>query len=69
MSAPTQPGLARSLGLEGHPVIGFIGSFYAYEGLALLLRAMPRMLAAQPRLRLLLAGGGPQDAAAARAGP
>ncbi|OBV37763.1 TIGR04063 family PEP-CTERM/XrtA system glycosyltransferase [Janthinobacterium psychrotolerans] len=60
--APVQPGLARSLGLEGHPVIGFIGSFYAYEGLALLLRAMPRMLATQPRLRLLLAGGGPQDA-------
>ena len=61
-AAPVQPGLASSLGLEGHPVIGFIGSFYAYEGLALLLRAMPRMLAAQPRLRLLLAGGGPQDA-------
>ncbi|OYO28704.1 TIGR04063 family PEP-CTERM/XrtA system glycosyltransferase [Janthinobacterium sp. PC23-8] len=60
--APAQPGLARNLGLEDHLVIGFIGSFYAYEGLALLLRAMPRMLAAQPRLRLLLAGGGPQDA-------
>jgi len=41
--------LARALGLEGHPVIGFIGSFYAYEGLALLLRAMPRMLAAAAR--------------------
>ncbi len=60
--APAQPGLARNLGLEDHLVIGFVGSFYAYEGLALLLRAMPRMLAAQPRLRLLLAGGGPQDA-------
>ena len=59
--APAQPGLARNLGLEDHLVIGFIGSFYAYEGLSLLLRAMPRMLAAQPRLRLLLAGGGPQD--------
>lgn len=57
-----QPGLARNLGLEGHPVIGFIGSFYAYEGLALLLRAMPRMLDAAPQLRLLLAGGGPQEA-------
>lgn len=61
-AAPRQPGLAASMGLAGHPVIGFIGSFYAYEGLALLLRAMPRMLAAAPRLRLLLAGGGPQEA-------
>ncbi|SDA56620.1 MULTISPECIES: TIGR04063 family PEP-CTERM/XrtA system glycosyltransferase [unclassified Janthinobacterium] len=59
--AAPDPALARSLDLEGHPVIGFIGSFYAYEGLALLLRAMPRMLAAQPALRLLLAGGGPQE--------
>lgn len=57
----SDPALARRLGLEGHTVIGFIGSFYAYEGLALLLRAMPRMLAAQPALRLLLAGGGPQE--------
>ena len=63
--APDPPALARALGLEGHPVIGFIGSFYAYEGLALLLRAMPRMLAAQPALRLLLAGGGPQEGALA----
>lgn len=61
--APHNPALARTLGLDGHPVIGFIGSFYAYEGLALLLRAMPRLLAAQPALRLLLAGGGPQEAA------
>src|SRR5450830_1941487 len=60
--APHNPALVRTLGLDGHPVIGFIGSFYAYEGLALLLRAMPRLLAAQPALRLLLAGGGPQDA-------
>ncbi|MDQ4624575.1 TIGR04063 family PEP-CTERM/XrtA system glycosyltransferase [Janthinobacterium lividum] len=55
--------LAHKLGLHGHLVLGFIGSFYAYEGLALLLRAMPRLLAAQPALRLLLAGGGPQEAA------
>lgn len=53
--------LARRHGLSGHPVCGFIGSFYAYEGLALLLRALPRLLAAQPALRLLLVGGGPQE--------
>ena len=62
-SAPEDHWLAHKLGLHGHLVIGFIGSFYAYEGLALLLRAMPRLLAAQPALRLLLAGGGPQEAA------
>ncbi|MES2740000.1 MAG: TIGR04063 family PEP-CTERM/XrtA system glycosyltransferase [Pseudomonadota bacterium] len=55
-----EPALAARLG--SGPVIGFIGSFYAYEGLALLLRAMPAMLAAQPTLRLLLVGGGPQQA-------
>lgn len=48
-------------GTERPPTIGFIGSFYAYEGLALLLQAMPRLLAVRPMLRLLLAGGGPQE--------
>jgi PEP-CTERM/exosortase A-associated glycosyltransferase len=55
--------LARSLNLRGGPVLGFIGSFYAYEGLALLIGAMPGMLAALPELQLLLVGGGPQDEA------
>jgi PEP-CTERM/exosortase A-associated glycosyltransferase len=55
--------LARSLGLGGGPVLGFLGSFYAYEGLALLIGAMPRMLAVLPGLQLLLVGGGPQDLA------
>jgi glycogen(starch) synthase len=53
--------LAHSLGLSGALVLGFIGSFYAYEGLALLMRALPRMLAAVPSLQLLLVGGGQQE--------
>jgi len=53
--------LARRLGLDGARVIGFIGSFYGYEGLAVLLDAMPAMLARMPQLRLLLAGGGPEE--------
>jgi glycogen(starch) synthase len=53
--------LAHELGLTGHLVLGFIGSFYAYEGLALLIRALPRMLASVPSLQLLLVGGGPQE--------
>jgi len=44
-------------------VVGFIGSFYAYEGLDLLLAALPRLLAERPDVRLLLTGGGPQEAA------
>ncbi|MBK6402391.1 MAG: glycosyltransferase, exosortase A system-associated [Rhodocyclaceae bacterium] len=54
--------LKRRLGLDGATVIGFIGSFYAYEGLDLLLDAFPAMLAKRLELRILLVGGGPQDA-------
>jgi PEP-CTERM/exosortase A-associated glycosyltransferase len=53
-------GLLQQLGLENRPVIGFIGSFYSYEGLSLLLDVMPVVLARVPELRLLLVGGGPQ---------
>ena len=57
------PALAQQLGLGTQVTLGFIGSFYAYEGLALLLEALPLLLAATPALRLLLVGGGPQEAA------
>lgn len=55
--------LAARLGLEGKTVLGFIGSFYAYEGLNVLLHALPAMLKSNPDIRVLLVGGGPQDAA------
>jgi len=55
-------GLRKELGLEGKKVLGFIGSFYAYEGLPLLLDAMPKMLQYSSDIRLLLVGGGPQEA-------
>jgi PEP-CTERM/exosortase A-associated glycosyltransferase len=54
--------LKHKLGLQDMRLIGFIGSFYAYEGLDVLLRAVPAMLAKAPDLRVLLVGGGPQDA-------
>ena len=54
--------LKCKLGLQDMRLIGFIGSFYAYEGLDVLLRAVPAMLANLPDLRVLLVGGGPQDA-------
>jgi PEP-CTERM/exosortase A-associated glycosyltransferase len=56
------PDLKQRLGLDGAVVVGFIGSFYAYEGLAVLLRAMPLLIAQNPAVRALLVGGGPQDA-------
>lgn len=52
------PDLRSRLGLEGCRVLGFIGSFYAYEGLRLLLDAFPRILAQAPDTRILLVGGG-----------
>lgn len=55
--------LKTRLGLDGASVIGFIGSFYAYEGLDLLLDALPGILRQRPEVRVLLVGGGPQDAA------
>ncbi len=55
-------GLREELGLAGKVTLGFIGSFYAYEGLPLLLDAMPIMLKQNPDIRLLLVGGGPQEA-------
>lgn len=53
--------LKSTLGLDGMTVVGFIGSFYAYEGLDLLLAAMPRIMERLPSVRLLLVGGGPEE--------
>ncbi|MFT5334040.1 MAG: PEP-CTERM/exosortase A-associated glycosyltransferase [Halioglobus sp.] len=54
--------LAGQLGLSNTTVLGFIGSFYAYEGIPLLLDALPKMIAGNSKIRLLLVGGGPQEA-------
>ncbi len=53
--------LAASLGLSDAEVLGFIGSFYDYEGLDVLIDALPALLALRPKARLLLVGGGPED--------
>ena len=55
--------LGERLGLRGKTVVGFIGSFYAYEGLDLLLDALPALLRQRSDVRVLLVGGGPRDAA------
>lgn len=53
--------LATELGLDGAKVLGFIGSFYAYEGLPLLIEALPKVLSRIADVRLLLVGGGPDE--------
>jgi PEP-CTERM/exosortase A-associated glycosyltransferase len=55
--------LMADLGLVGCTVLGYVGSFYAYEGLDLLLAALPGILRSRPDVRVLLVGGGPQDEA------
>jgi glycogen synthase len=56
--------LAEGLGIApSAPVIGYIGSFYAYEGVDDLITAMPLLRASHPDARLLLVGAGPMDAA------
>lgn len=55
--------LARQLDIGEGPVIGFIGSFYDYEGIDILIGAMPRLAARHAGARLLLVGGGPMEQA------
>lgn len=60
---PRDDHLAADLGLVDKTVLGFVGSFYDYEGLDLAIAALPRLLARHPDIRLLLVGGGPREAA------
>ena len=62
MGGKPDPELKMKLGLGNSRVLGFIGSFYAYEGLDLLIAALPAILKQMPDVKVLLVGGGPQDA-------
>jgi PEP-CTERM/exosortase A-associated glycosyltransferase len=58
---PPDEALRAELGLDADAeLIGFIGSFYDYEGLDDLIVAMPQLVAQRPRAHLLLVGGGPR---------
>lgn len=59
--APPDRALAERLGLSGKIVVGFIGSFFHYEGLPLLVEAAARLRATHPALRVLLVGGGEDE--------
>lgn len=58
---PRDDALAAELGLANKTVLGFIGSFYSYEGLDLVIRALPKVAERLPDLVLLLVGGGPVE--------
>ena len=62
-SGPSAPdcALVARLGLCGKTVLAFFGSFYAYEGLHLLLRAVPNLRRQRPEITVLLIGGGPEE--------
>jgi PEP-CTERM/exosortase A-associated glycosyltransferase len=53
--------LENSLRLNKCKVLGFIGSFYDYEGLDLLISAMTELIKEDDSFRLLLVGGGVQE--------
>ncbi|MCW8834180.1 MAG: glycosyltransferase, exosortase A system-associated [Colwellia sp.] len=53
--------LEKELAFENCQVLGFLGSFYGYEGIDLTIAAMPAVLKQNPDVRLLLVGGGPQE--------
>lgn len=59
---PRASALADKLGLNGGPVFGFIGSFYRYEGLRFLVENFPQIRAQIPNARLMLVGGGEEEA-------
>lgn len=60
---PRDEALASELGLQRNKTVGFVGSFYDYEGLDQLIAATPALLAKDPDIRILLVGGGMCDAA------
>ncbi|TRY30813.1 TIGR04063 family PEP-CTERM/XrtA system glycosyltransferase [Aliiglaciecola sp. M165] len=53
--------LLKQYNLEDKVVLGFLGSFYGYEGLDLIIKALPEIIKSIPNAMFLLVGGGPQE--------
>jgi PEP-CTERM/exosortase A-associated glycosyltransferase len=58
---PRDRQLADHFGLGPHPVLGFLGSLYAYEGIELLLRGVSLLCARGVAVNCLVIGGGPEE--------
>jgi len=52
-------------GLTGKQVIAYVGTFQPYEGLDLLIRTLPQILARRPAAHLVIAGGSAGESTAA----
>ncbi|MBF0195351.1 MAG: glycosyltransferase, exosortase A system-associated, partial [Magnetococcales bacterium] len=62
-SPPDLPdNFAKKVGVSKKKVLGFIGSFYGYEGLEILILAMVKICQQRQDVVLLLVGGGPEEA-------
>lgn len=59
---PASPELIERYGLRDRIVLAFLGSFYRYEGLPLLIKGFAQLRATNPEARLLLVGGGEEEA-------
>jgi PEP-CTERM/exosortase A-associated glycosyltransferase len=57
------PALLAQYRLEGRKVIGFIGSFFQFEGLECLLRAVPHLRRLDPAIHVVIVGGGDRERA------
>lgn len=56
--AERDPELARKLGFEGKTVVGYVGTFFRFEGLSLLLRALDRLTRENDSVRGMIVGHG-----------
>ncbi|MCC6124165.1 MAG: glycosyltransferase, exosortase A system-associated [Pirellulales bacterium] len=52
--------LASSLKRDGQVLVGYIGTLYPWEGVEVLLHAVPRIIARAPNVKFLIVGGGEQ---------
>ncbi len=53
--------LAESLGVKGKTVFGFIGTFFLFEGLELLIQAAEKITSFRDDVRFLIVGGGREE--------
>ncbi len=60
---PLSESIRARYGLQGKAVLGFVGSFYAWEGLSLLVEALALLLKQRDDVMLLLVGSGPDESA------
>jgi len=54
---PKNQELLKLLGLKGRPVVVYTGNFASYQGLSLLIKAIPHVLSQIPEVTFVLVGG------------